>query len=102
MSGFGQGFAFGYLTTSSHCMPYFGYGYGYSPYLGFGFNREMVMGSDLIYSCYADLDRPSGLSSAFPSVDYAMNSPFYGGYSGFSYSPFGFGLGCIGGFGYYC
>lgn len=98
MSSFANGFCLGAaMTRRPFGMLTFGTGlYG----CGYGLTQEAVISSPLIFSCYADLDSPSGLSSAFPSVTYAMNRSFYGGLSGFSYPGIGFGACGLDGLGF--
>ena len=95
MSDFTNGFCFGYAMTRRPFGSLSLYGNGlYNGFYSNAFARESVIGSPLVFSCYADLDSPSGLSSAIPFVNYAVNSPYTG-----SYNPFSFGFG---GFGYFC
>ena len=116
MSDFGSAFTFGYLTTRGYLRnPFNSFGYygGYcGGYYGGGLYgvaaaRSMAYDTPYIYSCYADLDSPSGLSSPIGFVNYGLNYPSGGGFSGVGYNPFGYaynpmGFGLIGGFGYYC
>lgn len=102
MSDFANGFCMGYAVTRRPfgMLSLYGGGFYGGGLYGAGYAREAVLGSPLIYSCYADLDSPSGLSSPFPAVNYAINSPHTASLSDFSYSSFGFGG--FGGFGYFC
>ena len=114
MSDFGSAFAFGYLTTRSRFgSPFIGggyYGYGYygGGLYGLAAARSVAYNTPYIYSCYADLDSPSGLSSPIGLVNYGLNGSYRGGFSGIA-NPFGFGFGLgyggfggFGGFGCYC
>ena len=104
MSDFGNAFCYGFASARFGALSFLNRGY-----YGYGLTQEAVLNSPMIFSCYADLDSPSGLSSAIPSVNYAMNRSFMGGMSGFTYPTLGFGgfgycggFGGFGGFGYWC
>lgn len=85
---------------------------GFSRSIGYGMN--VMMDSYIMRSvpanatayCYANLDSPSGLSSPFPLINYAVNRPYMGGFTGYGingFPLFGFNHStAIGSLGFYC
>ena len=72
------------------------FAYGFSN--SFNYSMGVVLDNYIMRSvpadaasyCYANLDSPSGLSSPYPLINYAINRPYMGGFTGIA--PYGFPL----------
>jgi len=68
MSSFAQGFGFGFLNSTL----FGGFGFGGFGFGGFGFGRTI----DPIFTCHADLNSRSGMSSFLPGLNYTLNQGY--------------------------
>jgi hypothetical protein len=77
--GFGAGYEIGgFGSYGSHLYNFLG------PTATGWLAQSMVTPTNYVGTLYANLDSPSGVSSVAPLVDYAVNRPYYGGFTGFS------------------
>ena len=90
-NGFARGYArsttFGALTVASALANR----YGYNSWLNPAYSYSYMYDTSYIATCFTDLDSPSGLTS-WVDGGYAINRPYYGGYTGNGYGIGGWGV----------